>query len=70
MAHEEICFWAAKDQNTRIIARLKYFYNMRWKNEKDWGWNQNLIPKSKTLFKFKDLIKLLTSLINLFKDLI
>jgi hypothetical protein len=65
-----ISFWAAKDQNTRIIDRLKYFYKLGWRNEKNWGWNQNLIPKLKELFKFKDLIKLITSLIDLFKDLI
>ena len=63
-AHEEISLQDAKDQNTRRIVRLRYFEKMRWRKKENWGW------KHDELIKFKNLFKLLTSLIDLFNDLI
>ena len=37
---------------------------MRWRKKENWGW------KHDELIKFKNLFKLLTSLIDLFNDLI
>jgi hypothetical protein len=41
--HERISLRAAKDQNTRRIARLRYFDKMGWRKEANWGSNPNLI---------------------------
>jgi macrodomain Ter protein organizer (MatP/YcbG family) len=62
-------FQTTKDQNTIRIVRLRCFDKIRWRKKKieveiqTWS-------KLKELIKSKELSKLLTSLINLFKDLI